>query len=71
MKKIRVLIKKEWSEIFRNKMVIYVVAFLPLLFTLIPLVALYFTNRSGDIGEATLSDVPPQFLVLCQDLIAG
>lgn len=68
MKKIRVLIKKEWSEIFRNKMVIYVVAFLPLLFTLIPLVALYFTNRSGDIGEATLSDVPPQFLVLCQDL---
>lgn len=71
MRKIWVVIKKEWAEVFRNKMVVYVVAFLPLLFTLIPLVILYFTNRSGDFGDAALADVPPQFLSLCQGLTGG
>ncbi len=71
MKKIWVVILKEWAEIFRNKMVLYVVAFLPLIFTAIPIAILYFTSSLGEVDAATLSDVPPQFLSLCQGLDGG
>ncbi len=49
MKKILVLIRKEWSEVFRNKLVIFSVSFLPLIFSAIPLVLLY-GMRSADIS---------------------
>ena len=37
MNKIRTIIRKEWAEVFKNRMVIFTVAFLPLLMTAIPL----------------------------------
>ncbi|MCW5874778.1 MAG: ABC transporter permease subunit [Anaerolineales bacterium] len=43
MKKIFVLVKKEWEEVFRNKLVIFSVVFMPLLFAVIPLGILYGT----------------------------
>ena len=37
MSKVWVIVRKEWSEVFKNKMVLFAVAFLPLLFTAMPL----------------------------------
>lgn len=49
MKKIVTLIGKEWAEVFRNKLVIFSVIFMPLIFALIPLALLYGT-RNSDMG---------------------
>lgn len=43
MKKIAVLVGKEWAEVFRNKLVIFSVLFMPLVFALLPLGILYTT----------------------------
>ena len=37
MKKIKTILIKEWMEVFKNKMVIFTVAFLPLMMVAIPL----------------------------------
>ncbi len=66
MNKIWTLIRKEWAEVFKNRFVLFSVAFLPLLFTAIPLVMLYAMGQSGDFGDAALtSDMPPQFTQMC------
>ena len=40
MKKIKTILIKEWMEVFKNKMVIFTVAFLPLMMVTIPLAML-------------------------------
>lgn len=61
--------RKEWAEVFKNRFVLFSVAFLPLLFTVLPLVILYFTASADDFGENTMiSDMPPQFAQLCNDM---
>lgn len=47
MKKIKTILLKEWMEIFKNRMVIFTVAFLPLMMTAIPLAVLYGTQGAG------------------------
>ncbi len=72
MDKIWTLIRKEWAEVFKNRFVLFTVAFLPLLFTALPLIILYVSRSSGDWGDAVaFSDVPPQFLEMCGGLEAG
>ncbi|MBI4731806.1 MAG: ABC transporter permease [Chloroflexi bacterium] len=44
MNKIKTIIRKEWAEVFKNRMVIFTVAFLPLLMTAIPLVIIFSTG---------------------------
>ncbi|MCJ7652039.1 MAG: ABC transporter permease subunit [Candidatus Lokiarchaeota archaeon] len=56
MEKINVIIRKEWAEVFKNKMVIFTVAFLPLIMTAIPLIILYSTGETG-MGDDLSSDV--------------
>jgi ABC-2 type transport system permease protein len=69
MKKIWTLMRKEWAEVFKNRFVLFSVAFLPLLFTVMPLVILYFTGSSEDLSDvAMVSDLPPQFTQLCQEM---
>jgi len=41
MDKVRVIVRKEWSEVFKNRMVLFSVSFLPLVLTALPLFALY------------------------------
>lgn len=48
MKKVWVLVRKEWAEVFRNKLVIFSVSFMPLIFSFIPLILLY-SMRGGDL----------------------
>ncbi len=63
MKKIITIIKKEWAEVFKNRMVLFTVIFLPLLFTLLPLVLLVVTGKAG-LGDLT-TDMPTQFSKFC------
>lgn len=64
--RIRTVIDKEWAEVFKNRIVLFTVAFLPLLFTVLPLGALYGTR--GASGGRSAGDLPPQFLAMCGNL---
>jgi ABC-2 type transport system permease protein len=61
--RIRTIISKEWSEVFKNKLVLITVLLLPLLFTIMPLFQLAVT-REVDPGE--MSDAPGSIAQLCQ-----
>ena len=52
MRKIKIIIKKEWAEVFKNRMVVFTVAFLPLIMTALPLIILYTTRDAGAVGSA-------------------
>jgi ABC-2 type transport system permease protein len=68
MDKIKTIVAKEWAEVFRNRLVLFTVAFLPLILTAIPLITLGFTDGMAD--EAAGGTPPPdEFLgTLCSDL---
>lgn len=58
MKKINIIILKEWMEIFKNRMVIFTVAFLPLMMAVIPLAILY--SMSGTNMAASSTQIPAE-----------
>lgn len=68
--RILTIIDKEWAEIFKNRMVLATIGIMPLIFTILPLVMLYFTGTSGDIS-GDMADMPPQFTQACGDLNAS
>jgi ABC-2 type transport system permease protein len=70
MEKIKTIISKEWSEVFKNRMVLFTVAFLPLIVTAIPLGIIYFTSTSGDLAGMS-SDVPGEFNAFCPAEFSG
>jgi len=71
MRKIWTLVRKEWAEVFKNRFVLFSVAFLPLLFTALPLVMLYFMGTADGANEVAMtSDMPPQFTQLCEEMNA-
>jgi hypothetical protein len=41
MDKIKTIIDKEWAEVFKNKLVLFSVAFLPIILTALPLITVY------------------------------
>ncbi len=59
MKKIKTIIRKEWAEVFKNRMVIFTVAFLPLLMTAIPLGILYSTRGTVP-ANGTATQLPAE-----------
>lgn len=69
LKKIRTIIRKEWAEVFKNRMVIFSVLFMPILFTAIPLIFLYSTRGTG--AEGLTSDMPSQINQLCREGLSG
>ena len=62
MQKIYVIIRKEWAEVFKNRFVFFTVAFMPLLFTALPLIILYTGEGFGNIG-----DIPPELRAFCEN----
>lgn len=68
--RILTIIDKEWAEIFKNRMVLATIGIMPLIFTILPLVMLYFTGATGDIS-GDMADMPPQFTQACGDLNAS
>jgi ABC-2 type transport system permease protein len=69
MDKIVTIVKKEWAEVFKNRMVLFSVIFLPLLLTLIPL-AILFTTR-GDDAAMQSADMPGQVNAFCPPDLEG
>lgn len=72
MKHILTIIDKEWAEVFKNRMVLFTLIFLPLIFTLLPLTLLYLTGQGmGDVGGVNTADVPTAFLTQCEEGMTG
>ena len=69
MQKIKTIIRKEWAEVFKNRLVLSTVLFLPMLFTAIPLIMLFMTRDAG--MEDLTSDMPAQFAQLCPEDLTG
>lgn len=71
MKKIFTILKKEWAEVFRNRMVLFTVAFLPLMLTAIPL-GIVYSVRGEAAADAVQAEIPPQMQAYCSaDLDGG
>jgi len=64
--KVQTIIDKEWAEVFQNRLVLFTVVFLPLIFTALPLVTLYAMRTVP--GNTEIADMPPQFTRLCGNL---
>lgn len=70
MKKIKTIILKEWMELFKNRLVIFTVAFLPLIMTVIPLTILYSTQ--GSAASSDINQMPTEAArVMCQSGLNG
>jgi ABC-2 type transport system permease protein len=69
MKKIRTIISKEWAEVFKNRLVLFSVIFLPLILTALPLATIWGMSRyPASIDSASMS---PEDAAFFGDLCAG
>jgi ABC-2 type transport system permease protein len=71
MDKIWVITRKEWSEVFKNRFVLFTVAFLPLFLVALPLIMLSATGSSGDLSGLSTTDMPTRFSELCSGMSEG
>ncbi len=60
MRKIWVLVRKEWAEVFKNRLVIFSVSFMPLIFSAIPL-GILFSMRGATDMTGILDEIGPAF----------
>ncbi|MGA2819510.1 MAG: ABC transporter permease subunit [Anaerolineales bacterium] len=70
MKKIKTIVGKEWAEVFKTRMVLFTVAFLPLLMAALPLVILHATRSSGA-GNPIGNNLPQQYSTICPANLSG
>lgn len=70
MQKVKTIILKEWAEVFKNRLVLFTVAFMPLILTALPIVTLVATGGLGDELSSSVSNAPPDefFGELCSGL---
>jgi ABC-2 type transport system permease protein len=72
MKKILTIIRKEWMEVFQNRLVIFTVVFLPLLMTAIPLAILYSMRGTATAaGNSASGEIPAQMAAICSSTMSG
>jgi ABC-2 type transport system permease protein len=64
MNKIKTIIRKEWAEVFKKRMVLFSVIFLPLFLSVLPLIILY--SMGGSSGNSATADLPAQFQQFCK-----
>src|SRR4030067_1112658 len=70
MDKIKTIIVKEWAEVFKNRFVLFTVAFMPLIMTAIPIGIL--VAMRGEAGlESVTSEMPEQFNAFCPAELSG
>jgi ABC-2 type transport system permease protein len=65
LQRIRTIIEKEWAEVFKNRLVLFTVGFMPLIFTVLPLGVLAATRGSSGDLSGDVSELPQQFLAQC------
>lgn len=68
MHKLIVIMRKEWAEVFKNRFVLFTVAFLPLIMTALPLITLYASGSSEEMTGMAEADLPKRFANLCTGL---
>jgi len=61
MDKIKTIVDKEWAEVFKNKLVLFSVAFLPLLLTALPIIMLVTTQNLTPEDMTVSSSTPDEF----------
>jgi len=73
MKHVWTIVDKEWAEVFQNRMVLFTMIIIPLVFVALPLVMLYLTGQGMEADiPGTAADVPAEFLTVCgADLTAS
>jgi len=69
MKRVTTIIRKEWAQVFKNRLVLSTVIFMPLLFTAIPLVMLFTMNSTDTSGLS--NDLPAQYSKFCPEGLSG
>ena len=70
MNKIKTIIRKEWAEVFKKRMVLFTVIFLPLFLSVLPLIILY--SMGGSTVSSASAELPAQFTQLCNpDMTPG
>jgi ABC-2 type transport system permease protein len=71
MDKVWEIVRKEWSEVFKNRIVLFAVVFMPILFIILPLGILYSMRGSADAEiSGMMTDMPEQFASICEGLSA-
>src|SRR5512147_2241438 len=70
MNKIKTIIRKEWAEVFKNRMVLFTVAFLPLILTALPIAILIGVGSDSSLNSAGNS-LPAQFNAFCPGNLNG
>jgi ABC-2 type transport system permease protein len=70
MRKIKTIVRKEWAQVYKNRMVVFSIIFLPLLFTAIPLITLGVTRDSA-MSEVSATEIPAQFAQVCPEGMPG
>jgi ABC-2 type transport system permease protein len=68
MNKMWVIVRKEWAEVFKNRFVLFTVAFLPLIFTALPLVMLGAVGSISGVEGLSSADMPASFTDMCQGI---
>ena len=68
MNKIRTIINKEWAEVFKNRLVLFSVIFLPLILTILPLATIW---GMSNFDAASSSNVSPEDMEFFGDLCVG
>ena len=71
MKKIQTIVLKEWAEIFKNRLVLFSVIFLPLIMAAIPLGAFYAMGRDASLEGMTMQDIPVEMDTFCPPELEG
>lgn len=71
MEKIKTIIRKEWAEVFKNRFVLFTVAFLPLILTALPLGILYAMGSDLGMSGDIAAEMPDQFNAFCPAELSG
>ena len=64
MNKIKTIVRKEWAEVFKKRMVLFTVIFMPLFLSILPLIILYAMGSSG--ANSANAELPAQFKQFCK-----
>jgi ABC-2 type transport system permease protein len=68
MQKAWTITRKEWAEVFKNRLVLFTVVFLPLMMAALPLIILATITTSVGTGGVTSADFPSNINAICGDL---
>jgi len=69
MNKIKTIVRKEWAEVFKKRMILLTVIFMPLFLSVLPLIILYSMDSAGVTSSDT--ELPAQFQQFCQSSMSS